>query len=326
LRSIFDYNPKFGYQFIPNLKVRIQNKDTGYLIKTNKSGFRCNHNFEKKKTPGTKRILIFGDSFTAGDGVSNNQRYSDILESKFNNVEVYNFGLSGTGPDQHYLIYKELAKNIEHDLLVISVLVENIRRVAAHYRFYLNDKEERVCYAKPYFTVESDKLRLNNVPPQKSPIDMSTLDVEEKNKIDKGQNYPVLGKILTKTKTLGLVQKILNHQPYPQYDSEKNPDWIIMEKILTEWISNHSEKVVLVPLPFYFNIEELCDSSSYRKRFSALAQKLNCFYHDPLGDFQKYPMKKRRNFRFKTDVHYSPKGHEILANSLFNGLKNILGV
>ena len=41
-----------------------------------------------------------GDSFTAADGVSNRQRYSDLLEARLPGIEVYNFGLPGTGTDQ----------------------------------------------------------------------------------------------------------------------------------------------------------------------------------------------------------------------------------
>ena len=71
------------------------------------------------------RILFFGDSNTAADGVSNNERFSELVGKHFN-AEVYNFALSGSGTDQQYLIWKEYGQNIEADLIIIGVLVENI--------------------------------------------------------------------------------------------------------------------------------------------------------------------------------------------------------
>ena len=88
----------------------------------------------KKKPEGKYRIILFGDSFTAGDAVSNQQRYGDMLEQRFPALQVLNFGLSGTGTDQQYLVFQEYAKDIDYDLLMICPLVENIRRVAARYR------------------------------------------------------------------------------------------------------------------------------------------------------------------------------------------------
>ena len=120
-RQLFQYHPVIGYQFIPGLKVRVPHESGGYLVQCNAQGFRASQNFE---VPGNKdglRILIFGDSFTAGDGVSNKYRYSDLLSLRLDvPVEVYNFGLSETGTDQQYLIYQEFAREIEADLIVVS--------------------------------------------------------------------------------------------------------------------------------------------------------------------------------------------------------------
>src|SRR3972149_6968280 len=99
-RQTLEYHPVIGFRFIPGIKARIDSPEGGYLIQVNDSGFRCTHNFEKNKKPGVRRILLFGDSFTAGDGVSNDKRYGDILEKEIPDLEVFNFGLPATGTDQ----------------------------------------------------------------------------------------------------------------------------------------------------------------------------------------------------------------------------------
>ena len=104
-RRIFCYNKNIGHLFVPNINARIIHESGGYYVRTNSLGFRSNNEFKEKK--GNKpRILFFGDSNTAADGVSNNERFSDLV-AKYFNSEVYNFALSGSGTDQQYLIWKE---------------------------------------------------------------------------------------------------------------------------------------------------------------------------------------------------------------------------
>ena len=91
-RKIFHYDSRFGYRFQPNITARIPHEGGGYLVKTNKQGFRCNYNFTKEKK-NHNRILVFGDSYTAGDGVSNRYRFTDEMENLLDDTEVMNFGL-----------------------------------------------------------------------------------------------------------------------------------------------------------------------------------------------------------------------------------------
>ena len=111
-RQIHEYHETIGYRFIPQLSARIPHEGGGYLVRTNSAGFRCDRELTKEKPPEVFRVLLFGDSFTAGDGVSNQYRYGDLLERQFPGLHVLNFGLSGTGTDQQYLIFREFAKVI----------------------------------------------------------------------------------------------------------------------------------------------------------------------------------------------------------------------
>ena len=77
-RQIFCYNKNIGHQFVPNLNARIINENGGYYVKTNSSGFRSDCEFIKEKNR-KPRILFFGDSNTAADGVSNKERFFILL-------------------------------------------------------------------------------------------------------------------------------------------------------------------------------------------------------------------------------------------------------
>ena len=109
-RQIFCYNKDIGHLFVPNLNARIMNENGGYYVRSNSLGFRSDVEFKEKKSD-KPRILFFGDSNTAADGVSNNERFSELVGKHFN-AEVYNFALSGSGTDQQYLIRQKYAQKI----------------------------------------------------------------------------------------------------------------------------------------------------------------------------------------------------------------------
>ena len=89
-----------------------------------------------------------------------------------------------------------------------------------------------------------------------------------------------------------------------------------MRAILKAWITNHPKPVLLVPLPIYYYVEALNNPIRYQTRFKELAAETGCILHDPLPDMQQYTIKERRNFRFKQDVHWTPQGHTVVAQSL----------
>lgn len=314
-RMLFEYHSQTGYKFIPNLKTRIQHEAGGYLLRTNALGFRSEHEFSFKKTPGKKRILVFGDSFTAGDGVSNKFRYTDVLETMLPDTEVYNFGLPGSGTDQQYLLFKEYAHQFEYDLLIISVLVENIRRIKSHYRFYLNDKGEKIIFQKPFFDISSGKLELKNTPVHPHPLTMDNLSEEEKGKVDTGGRFERARSLIKKLGLQAIVQKLTKYQPVPEYNNAGSPEWLTMKKILEAWISEANKPVLVIPLPLYQYIEGTSSSVHFQDRFNELTGQ--CTIFNPLPDLKKYTVEERRNFRFPIDVHPTPSGHAAIAKSIF---------
>lgn len=323
-RQFLEYHPMIGFRFIPGLRARVPHEGGGYLLHANEAGFRCDREFVRPRRPGFRRVLLFGDSFTAGDGVSNGQRYGDALERLVPHLEVYNFGLPGTGTDQQYLAYREYAAGIEHDLLVIGVLVENIRRVAARYRLGTDGRGAMRCYAKPYYELAGEDLVLRNVPVPREPLAQADLPPAERANVDRGGQFPVLRRVVNALGLRELAQRVVRYQPTPEYDEPHGPAWLLMRRILQTWIAAHPCPVLLVPLPLYQFIEETADPSGYRARFRELADACGCALHDPLDDLRAYPRDERVGFRFRTDVHLSPAGHEALARSLAPAIGRLL--
>ena len=93
--------------------------------KVNSLGFRDKEwDFSKS----TKSALFVGDSFTAGFGVSENERYSNIAGSKNNSrVLIYNAGENHTGTvDQHRYLKKLTSKSLSFDFVVYQYFGNDI--------------------------------------------------------------------------------------------------------------------------------------------------------------------------------------------------------
>lgn len=320
-RNLFEYHPVLGYSFIPGIKARVSHEGGGYLVKCNQAGFRCEHEVTKEKNKSTFRIILFGDSYTAGEGVSNKYRFGDILESNFPRMEVLNFGLPGSGTDQHYLAFREFAKDIEYDLLLICPLAENIRRNLSRYRLSKSiEKGGIVARPKPYFVLKNNKLVLHNSPVPKEVLGKEDMQKhpELKKYVDAGGRSQHAEKFLNKYVPIltDSIQKITRYQPNPEYNKPNSPAWLLMKAILAKWAKESRADVLICPIPVYQYIEKLSSSESFRKRFSELGGELGVEVADILPRFWKETKQRRRKCRFKEDQHPTPLGHKIIAEGM----------
>ena len=99
-----------------------------------------------------------------------------------------------------YHFVPALKARVEHDLVVISVLMENIRRVTARYRPYITPERQPLLLAKPYFTLgPSGALELHNVPVPREPLASEEVSREEGTHVDRGgaQEPPLLDALHT---------------------------------------------------------------------------------------------------------------------------------
>lgn len=334
MRRLFRPHPIYGYTFVPNLKARVPHEGGGYLIRTNARGFRSNHEFRARKPEGTIRVLLFGDSYTAADGVRNEERYSDVVETMLPGLQVLNFGMPGTGTDQQYLIFRDETVGFDYDLVVIAVLVENIRRIVVRYRPYQDDAGTTVYFAKPYFTLQPDgSLRLGGTPVPPEPLTFEQLPVDERALVDRWGRFPALRKLANALGARELLrnvtryqQKVTRYQPVAEYDDPHDPAWRLMKAILTRWLSETRSPVLLFPLPLYHHVEETASAEGYRARLAELEDPPHVHVHDPLPGLQRRDEATRRSFRFLHDVHPTPAMHRALAEALACGIRLYLPV
>ncbi|MGH8548915.1 MAG: hypothetical protein ACRERU_10010 [Methylococcales bacterium] len=329
-RSQMKYHPRIGYTFMPSAKLRVPGATGGYLVRTNAAGFRSDREFVAQGSPGIFRALLFGDSQTAGDGGPNSERYSDLLEKAVPGLEIFNYGLSGTGTDQQFLAYQECA-DVEHDLLVIGLYVENIRRVS---RRIVKSRETNgvyAYYAKPYYLIEHDELVLRNVPVPKQAWTEQTLPAAlhphvysylETNLFARNKR-PALHKVASmvpvplRKSIKRVVTRLSKFQPLPEYDAPDKPEWLLLRRLLETWLRASRTPVLLVTIPHYLYSMASSDPTGYQARCRDLAEHAGCHLYDFLPDIWKLSAKERSTlWCASAQQHLSSNGHAILASLL----------
>jgi hypothetical protein len=81
--------------------------------------------FEQAKRPGVFRIAALGDSFAVGPAVPFADNYLTLLEKALPGTEMYNFGVSGTGPREYRTILRRDVWTYQPDLVLVCIFVGN---------------------------------------------------------------------------------------------------------------------------------------------------------------------------------------------------------
>ncbi|MGF1619579.1 MAG: hypothetical protein ACFCUR_03065 [Rhodomicrobiaceae bacterium] len=117
-----DRNRDFGVWHAPDREYRHLKSCFNVTYRTNAHGMRDASTEFKSEAP---RVVVLGDSFVEGFGVSEKDRLTERLE-QITKIPHLNFGTSGSfGLTQSWLLYKTLASKFEHDAVIISILPDN---------------------------------------------------------------------------------------------------------------------------------------------------------------------------------------------------------
>jgi hypothetical protein len=99
-------------------------QDYGRGLRGNSLGYP-GPDFVRAKRPGVFRIAALGDSFAVGPVVAWEENYLTRLEKQLPATEIYNFGVSGTGPREYALVLRQDVWQFQPDLVLLSVFVGN---------------------------------------------------------------------------------------------------------------------------------------------------------------------------------------------------------
>lgn len=295
-RLVYGHHPVIGWWHLPELYARLGLGETYHVLETNAAGMRATRDYPLERPAGRRRVVFLGDSYTAGDGVSNGERFTDLLEARFPHLDALNFGLNGSGTDQQLLVYETMARDYEADAYVFCVCVENIARNACTcFPSYAFREHLTVYRPKPWFKLENGVLVLRNQP---VPLEKRSADALGDWRCD----FPYVRG---------------TRDPYAVYVDPESAHWRLMKAILQRFLAQVPGKpVLIVPLPMDVHYLERFPPT-YLPRFNELdAPAEGVHVVDILPALTRPPMRERRKLRFSGDPHYTRQAHALVADAL----------
>ncbi|HMP00867.1 MAG TPA: SGNH/GDSL hydrolase family protein [Gemmatales bacterium] len=312
------HHPVLGYEYAPDTVHELPRPGGGrYRLRTNAEGIRSDRTYTRARPVGVRRVLVFGDSFAAGQYVSNDQRFSELLEARRPDLEVINFGLEGTGTDQQLLLFEEVGRHYEHDALVLMPFLQNIRRNLVEARAAADPASgAMVLIPKPRFELTPQGLQLRNVPVRDerrlAPAGLGADDA-----IVPGRWWR---RLAAQAPGAGWLKRQVGRlrpwEPFPEYADPKHPAWQLMEALIERFIAGAEGKPILLVPVFYVSYLRQQMARNYWDRFQSLARHPNVRVVDLLPPFRDLGAEAESVFLEPHDCHFSPAGHLVLANVL----------
>jgi hypothetical protein len=163
-RGFHERDKYIGYKGIPGYEKKWVKGRIESYVKMNSHGFRDRERtYEKEK--GAFRILVLGDSMTAGLEVPFEKTFPYLLEEKLNSegskgskrIEVINLGVSGFSTAQEYLTLKHYGLKYHPDLVILAYFNNDVRGNSLILQSKYSGKSIN-NRTKPFFVLNSGKL------------------------------------------------------------------------------------------------------------------------------------------------------------------------
>ena len=321
------HHPVIGSQYDPGARCILRRPDGGtYPVVVNAAGIRSDREYTLVKPPGVYRILVFGDSQAGGWFQPNQRRFSELIEQRNPGIEVINLSLPATGTDQQLLIFEEIGRHYEHDLVILLPFLANIHRNLVSRTPTPCPPDGRVVFtAKPRFVLSTrpdgtEELQLRNISTEEEPPAQQVPGIKPVRRstygwwvLVKKYIYPLLGRIgFDPFPLLGS----LGYEMHPAYETADTEEWRLMAAIIGRFAR------VTEPKPFV--LAPITNSSymrfrvgrSYWDRFSSLDDGERLHVIDLLPHFLKLGRRAIDCYLEPLDNHLSDLGHAVLADAI----------
>jgi hypothetical protein len=151
--SFDEYHPARGWSLRPDVR-NAGDFEHGVVVNSNALGIRGRREYLLQKPVGVTRVLVFGDSFTFGDEVSDDATYAAQLEQLLPRTEVLNLGVHGYAHDQMLLYLEEVGTDYHPDVVLLGFVAADMERNLRSFR----------DFAKPRFELAGAQLILRDTP------------------------------------------------------------------------------------------------------------------------------------------------------------------
>lgn len=322
-----EHHALFGYSYIPGVDLELPRPGGGrYHLQINSAGIRSSREYVYRKPAGVCRIIVCGDSMTAGQFVSNDQRFSELLERRIPGLEVINLALEGSGTDQQLLLYENIGLKYEHDVVILLPFLQNIRRNLVEAREAVDARTgEKVFRPKPRYELVGGNLVLRNVP---VPKDVTAAMLEKNG----GTDAPYSALQAAKARLSALpgstaLKKVLYAlvpwEPFPEYRDPRGREWQLMAALILRFKELAGNRPLVLAPTFYANYVRFQMARNYWDRCAELGATPGIHPVDLLPHFRNAGEDSVRCFQEPHDMHFSAFGNLVLAGALEDELKRL---
>jgi lysophospholipase L1-like esterase len=288
---LVEHDPLLGWKLRRGISVT---RETSFYVAKetiNRHGFRTAEvGFEKP--PGTKRIVVLGDSFTEAQEVNDGETYPEVLQELLSGsrpVEVISLGVAGYSTDQELLAYLDHGRRYAPDLVVLQFCVNDL---------HFNIRDGYWRGKKPRFLRHGDVLMLSGIP------------------VPNVRNTGLFSPELLQRSSLVLLIESVLRQLAVSKDLEDESDleeaWRVTELLLRDLeriVASDGAQLVV----FYAN-----RSPRIEPRLRGVLETLSIPYLDTSDAFVGDPSS------YRALDHWNQKGHRAIAEALAGPLALLL--
>ena len=308
LYSFHESDPVLGWRGKPDVRMRFRRPEFDALIEHGPDGWR-----RPEPPPPTNpahRVLVLGDSFTWGWGISQGEVFTDVLQRRLpGSVGVYNRGADGFGTAQEYLLLERELAERPYDSVAVM--------------FFQNDVADNVDPKhgrRPLFALEGDALVPRNQPPRPllSPLQRLLKDHSRAFQLLDFE-FDQLARRLE-----GDAYDFTPAAGAADIDYHGLPGAAVTVRLLVEMhrvAAAHGARLVLVYVPHRSEIEELRSPYPYIRAVHAMIGDVAARQGIPLVDLSgpfHEQAQRGRQLTFTHDEHWTPAGHEVAAQALLS--------
>jgi lysophospholipase L1-like esterase len=307
--SAWVYSKEYGFKFTPNLNQRMTTPEYDIVFKTNSIGLRDDEIKPKSKF----RILLLGDSFGCGYGVSRHEQFADILENKLN-IDIINASVGGFNIIHQLYYYRTQGKLLKPDLVLYALYLGNDLTGNSHWKAI---QGKSLVKKRKYLPSTSNEIKLLSLL-LKTRYILRTRNLAS----CEWEPYP---------EYLAMCSKKLDRVSQQNYELAKN----LLKQLRDEVISSGADLFIVV-FPYRTAVEK--DAAlRYKSKiagFDALydldkpARQIDTFLSSIGVEFinLETPMKEYYKtsalpLYYKLDGHFTKYGHQFVADILYPILK-----
>ena len=307
LGGFHDSDPYLGWRGRPHARLRYHRPDFDTLVQLDADGWRQPD--PPPPADAARRVLVLGDSFTWGWGVSQGEVFTDRLQAQLAPaVAIDNRGISGFGTAQEYLVLQRALAATRYDTVVLM--------------FFLNDvvdntdgKEGR----RPYFELIDGELRPHNQPalPLTSPLQRFFTDHS------RAYQFVDFEYGLLKRRLKGEAEDERGYREAAAVDFHTLPGYAVTARLLEEMdrlVQAHGARFFVVYIPQRSEVESDAPFP-YPRAVHAMVDDITRRAGIPMIDLApplRAAARRGAALIFPVDAHWTPAGHRLAADILLS--------